>query len=213
VYVWRFATRAVTGLLDSVAPYSCAGCDQIGAPICWQCRARIDALPVPRSPDNADLTIHAAFPYAAPVDRIIQRAKYHDARSALTDLASLAAVRLPMTMQTMLAPIPVGRRRRRHRGHNQAAVIARRLAETSGAGLCDQLGRRRDTDPQVGRNLTQRQRNVAAAFEWRGPTVPPQRVTLVDDVHTTGATLRSAASALRGAGAGHVDAVVLAAVR
>lgn len=115
----------------------------------------------------------------------------------------------PLTPDAVLVPIPLSRKRLRTRGYNQAAVLASALARVTGlpAGH-DVLQRVRDTPTQTALAPEARAANVAGAF--MAPALVQGTFVLVDDVCTTGATLAEAAAALRGAGAGRVDAVTFA---
>ena len=154
----------------------------------------------------------AAYRYEDPVARVITRAKYRDARSALTAVAKLAIGRVATIEADLVVPIPLGQRRRIQRGYNQAELIARIWAASWQAPIGLDLVRIRETAPQVGNDLPARSANVAGAFRWRGGSLSGLRICLVDDVHTTGATLAAAQSALRHAGAAAVGVAVLATV-
>jgi ComF family protein len=109
---------------------------------------------------------------------------------------------------TAFVPVPLGPKRRRKRGYNQAAVMARTLARQCGAPLRHALRRIRDTAPQSELALAARRANVRGAFVARGRLAG--KVVLVDDVITSAATVREAAHALLAAGAGQVVAVAIA---
>jgi ComF family protein len=104
-----------------------------------------------------------------------------------------------------------GVQRLRGRGFNQALLLARRLApDKTDATL---LLRTRDTPAQHSLPRAERLRNVQGAFALdplRRSSLRGQRVVLVDDVMTSGASLHAAARVLREAGAAHVTALVLA---
>jgi len=112
----------------------------------------------------------------------------------------------------MVVPVPLHWRRRWSRGYNQAAAIARELAEELGAEFAPNLLRRvRHTPQQVQPTASARRENVKGAFLARsGASLAGRTVLLVDDVMTTGSTAGEAARVLRGVGAARVIAAVLA---
>lgn len=113
----------------------------------------------------------------------------------------------------VLVPIPLHRSRLRERGYDQALELARPLARHLGLPLQTQaLTRVRDTSAQSRLDARQRRRNLRDAFTWNRDIAMPAHVVLIDDVMTTGATLHSAARALRRAGAVRIDAWVCARV-
>ena len=166
---------------------------------------------------GAHAHLHAALPFEPPVRGIVHRAKYRGERQAGRLLGALVVERLWATLQPasppeLVIPVPLGRRRRRARGYNQAALLAEALAREARAPLVEHLVRTRDTPPQVGLHGDDRRANVLAAFAWRGPPLHGETLWLVDDVATTGATLAAAATALQQAGAGRIEAVAAAMV-
>ncbi len=113
----------------------------------------------------------------------------------------------------LVCAVPLHPVKRRERGYNQAALLARALARRLGIAYAAprHLIRTKATPSQTRLTARQRVTNVMGAFEasaaggWSG-----QRVLLVDDVMTTGATVSACAHALMQAGAASVDVVTVA---
>lgn len=112
----------------------------------------------------------------------------------------------------LLVPVPLHPSRRRDRGFNQARLLARDLARLRGLRVLDGcLVKVRNAPPQAGLRAADRERNVVRAYAVRRPDrVRGRTLVLVDDVSTTGATLRECARVLTEAGAKEVRAVTLA---
>ena len=117
-----------------------------------------------------------------------------------------------------LVPVPLHRGRLFHRRYNQAALLAQALSRHSGVPtIPDLLERQRATPTQGGLDRQGRHRNVKGAFRLRPGhsvrgLVTGQRLVLVDDVLTTGATLAECTRVLLRAGAARVDVLTLARV-
>jgi len=110
-----------------------------------------------------------------------------------------------------LVPVPLHPRRLRHRGFNQAELLAAELAARTGMVLRrDLIVKARHTRPQVGLNAEQRRENLRDAFAFRGDEPLQGPVLLLDDVITTGATFHECARTLRAAGVTSVYAIALA---
>lgn len=102
----------------------------------------------------------------------------------------------------VLVAVPLHTQRVRERGYNQSYLLARELSSRTGLDLCDPLIRSRYTISQTKTaNVTERRKNVSAAFLCNDPVVKGRRVILIDDVVTSGATLDECARMLKGAGA------------
>ena len=104
-----------------------------------------------------------------------------------------------------IIPIPVSRKRRRQRGYNQAALLAKELGRQTNIEVnLKSLVRIRDTQPQKKLSARERKENLSKAFMWKGKEPPKRRVLLIDDIYTTGATIDSNAIILKRAGAEEV---------
>lgn len=110
----------------------------------------------------------------------------------------------------IVAPVPLHPERLRKRGFNQSLLLARPIAESLGAEI-DYTGlkKTRSTKDQIGLNEKERAENMKGAFAASPHSFDGKTVLLVDDVYTTGATIRACSSALVRAGA-RVYAVTLA---
>ena len=158
--------------------------------------------------------VHAACVYAAPVDRLLLRFKFHHDIAAGGLLAQLMAQALATAPRPdAVLPVPLHRARLRRRGYDQALELARPLARALDLPLLDGALRRvRATAAQSQLDAGQRRRNLRQAFAVPAGRALPAHVALVDDVMTTGATLHAAALTLRRAGVRRVDAWVCARV-
>jgi ComF family protein len=116
----------------------------------------------------------------------------------------------------VVTPVPLHWRRRWERGFNQAELLAREIARTSGIPFASTLRRTRSTTAQAGLSNTARRRNVSAAFRCRDTVrsgaLRGKRVLLIDDVMTTGSTAAACARALKDAGAARVALLTVARV-
>jgi ComF family protein len=162
--------------------------------------------------------VRSAFAYDEPVRRALLSLKFGGMRSLADAFVPWMHDRLAgdawdawdagRSGAATITWVPLGRRRRRTRGYDQAELLARGLARASGARCRSLLERVRETDPQARRPGADRRRAPAGAF--RVADAVPARVILVDDVLTTGATVAECALVLRQAGAAEVGVVTAA---
>lgn len=131
----------------------------------------------------------------------------------LVGLLSEMQKRKPLNRATRIMPVPLHSKREQQRGFNQAAVLARAVAEQSGLPLDEHsLTRTRHTERhRAGMDEQARRESVEDAFHVQRPRfVKGESVLLVDDVFTTGATVSVCANMLRAAGAEQVFVLTLA---
>ena len=218
---WLFAVRClVCGERGMPGHDLCAACKAAlpwQGPACPRC-----ALPQPggnpcdtcrQSPPPLQ-AVHAVFDYAFPLDRLLPRLKFHRDLAAGRVLVQCMLDRLRIVPRpAAIVPVPLHPARLRRRGYDQALELARPLARALQLPLLhDVLRRTKATSAQSRLDADARQRNLRDAFHIDADTPLPGHVVLVDDVMTTGATLHSAAHALRNAGVQRVDAWVCARV-
>ena len=153
----------------------------------------------------------APVAYAFPIDAAIKALKFRRRlfyAPAFSELLCAAATGLPDDIDAVL-PVPLHWRRRWFRGFNQAEVIARPVAKCLGVPLLRKVHRKRATPFQSGLTARERAKNLRSAFVVRG-ALPFQHVLIVDDVITTGTTVRQLASVVKHAGVKKVSALALA---
>jgi ComF family protein len=130
--------------------------------------------------------------------------KYGRVKSMAKPLVELLAAALPRTQRfDVVTPVPLHWRRRWQRGFNQSELLAGGIARKWGVPVVRALRRRKHTPTQTGLSHSARRKNVAAVFASRC-SMSGQRILLIDDVLTTGATGAACAAVLRRAGAATV---------
>lgn len=201
----------MVALVDLILPRRCAGCGTAGAWLCDDCRAGCDAEIVRCSGVRG----RAAGVFAGPLREAIHAFKYSGEHALANELGDLVARLVAADLAAgilldAIVPVPLHRARVRQRGYDQALLLATRVAGSCGLPLIPALRRIRWERPQVDLDRTARLESVHGAFVGIAASLAGLRVALVDDVTTTGATLRAAAAAARACGARATRAYVVA---
>lgn len=210
-----FWSALASRALDVLAPPTCAACD---APIasdgtfCDACRPADDHE---KSSSVIEAPLIVAGSYAEPLSTAIVRFKYGGRPELARPLARLLT---PLLRERSLAPgaifvpVPLHPKRLAERGYNQAGLLAQELARATGRAFRPRLlARTRDMEHQVGKSRVARLENAIGSFSLRQAS--PSPVVLVDDVITTGSTVRACAHALTRGGVRLVMVVALAEAR
>ncbi len=228
--------------LDMLYPRRCIGCGASSPGtfryICWECwsdSARVEAPfchlcgdPVAGAIDHDFICYscsaekpsfdgaRSAVRYDGVVGESLRQLKYEQALWLAPDIATLLhhciQAEYPGRSFDLLVPVPLHHVRRRDRGYNQSAVLARELGRKLGRKSHPGLLRRiRPTISQTNLTAKARLSNVTKAFQYKkGKRLAGRRVLLVDDVMTTGATVNACAKALKKGGAASVHVITAA---
>jgi len=206
----------------------CLGCwqelDFLGGPACTQCGEPIELAFHEEARCGACLAdpppfdcVRAAVAYGPIARALALKLKYGRRPGiALTMARPMRRVGGALLDGALVAPVPLHRWRLWSRGYNQAALIARALMRGEGGELAVDLLERTKRTPAL-RNLSRkaRARAVAGAFgispHWK-ERIRGRRVVLIDDVFTTGATVRGCSRVLKRAGAKDVSVLCWARV-
>lgn len=153
------------------------------------------------------------FSYTEPaVKELISQIKYRghiDGVNFLTRYYQKAVLaRLPRG-EWIVTSVPLSKERYQTRGFNQSELLARKLTEPL-YDYIDLLIKRRETKPQAKLNKKLREKNLLGSFAVKKGQETPSQVILVDDVVTTGSTLKEAAKVLRKAGVQSVWGLTIA---
>lgn len=215
----------MAALLDLFLPAHCelCGLPSGGPALCAVCMGDLPrnrsacpfcAVPMPepqvcpecqRHPPPWDRCI-APLLYTSEVQRLILHLKRSGSPALASALVDAAAAEVRDADVTV--PVPSTPWRVLRRGHNPAEVLARALPRHRAPSVRPGLLRRRSGPRQTGSSRAARRRNVRGVFTAKAPV--PAHVLLVDDVMTSGATLREASGALRRAGAERITVYAIA---
>ncbi|GGM46566.1 ComF family protein [Microbacterium saperdae] len=186
---------------------SCAGCGEPGELLCAGCRAQLTPCPVAIvTPDG--LAVHAALSFEGVAARCIRRLKGEGETLLARVLGGALAPVLDAALAggALVVPVPTGRAAFRARGYRVPDLLARRAGAIPSPLLVPAAARA----DQRGLDVRERRENVRGSMRARRRGAG-ERIVLLDDVVTTGATLDEAARALTEAGFDVLSAVALAA--
>jgi ComF family protein len=196
-----------------LAPPLCWACGERTAraqPLCPGCRLGIRRL-APEPVLLSGVRAWAPAAYSGPARDLVRALKFRGATGVADLMAAQIAANAPSGLLAgTLVPVPSHARRMRSRGYNQAAAIAAALGRRAGLAVEDCLERSGPAATQVGRARAERRAGPVGRISVRAGRAVPERALLVDDVVTTGATLRASAAALRAAGCRELAAVAFA---
>lgn len=196
--------------MRGLLPRRCPGCQgQLGgsAGLCPAClgalRPQLQRFSPLRPGSEPGLLVLG--PYQGVLGRSVRALKYGGSRELAGVLGARLAEGVPAGWGVRaVCAVPLHAARLRERGFNQAELLGRAVAVRLGVPYLELLSRERATGRQATRRAGERRTSLAGAFRARPSPAPGGAVLLLDDVTTSGATLRACAQALAEAGVGPV---------
>ena len=212
---------------DFLFPIFCAGCGEEGVWFCEQCKRRTEVHPFVFYPDDPffDNGVLAFFSYRKDIilDKLIGFWKYGFAGEIIEEWREICIKEIFLLKKYLsgfdnpifLLPVPLHIRREHERGFNQSQILGEMLqdilsTEKIEVELIRSLRRVRYTRQQAKLDRIARQANLKSAFEWIGSEKIPKQIILVDDIFTTGSTIRECVEVLSSQGVQKIGAIVLA---
>lgn len=192
-------------ILDILLPKYCIGCKREGQYICDNCELFLSETP------NSINNLFTVWEYEGIIEKAIWKIKYDGTFHIIDELVEKAfgKIELNLPQDTCITYVPMYKEKERHRGFNQAELIAKKIGEITERKVIKLLDKVRDNKSQVGLSPKERIENVKDLFSFSG-SFCPKNVLLVDDFYVSGATIRECQGALRENGVKNIWGFALA---
>ncbi|MEI6533008.1 MAG: phosphoribosyltransferase family protein [Candidatus Roizmanbacteria bacterium] len=224
-------------MIDILFPSLCLGCGKLGSYICLSCEASLVVydrqkciychedsylgFTHPQCVKHEGIDgVFSVFMYNNTLKRVIKNIKYRFVSDAFSDVFRLLTLNrvedllclCRLVKNLSLQPVPLHKQKQKQRGFNQTIYVSEYLSTHLNLPIIEQVERVRYTLPQAQiHNLSQRYKNMIKAFSIKNKEmVARKNILIIDDVITSGNTIKSVAKVLKKAGANKVFAFSLA---
>ena len=213
--MWGFIMQRIRNLMEIVFPNRCIFCRKVIVEAqhiavcdrCYQkihdevsCISKLKIRPDATQLEGEELKMIALLPYEGVYRKAILRWKYGKVRKYAKVFASLLIEKhiFEDLEAPILVPIPLAASRQRTRGFNQSKDLALCIGKELGLPTVDCLKRIRDTKPQTACTKQERYKNLQGSMEVELKyDINVKEVILIDDIYTTGSTIKEAISTLK----------------
>ena len=188
-------------VVDIIFPRNCLGCGKEGKYICEKCDLFLSETPSLFSQGSLEELV-SIWEYEGLIKEIILKIKYYGTFEAINDLVKKAfKIRKPyLTEDTIITFVPMFRKKEKQRGFNQAEIIAKKVGEMTGSKVLSLLEKIKDTPSQTKLDKNERLKNIRGSFRIKEGIICNSNILLVDDVWTSGATMKECARVLKKSG-------------
>jgi ComF family protein len=214
-----------TFLASLLFPKFCFGCQKEGNYLCQDCKSILDVLNFHqffKTEEIDELYFSTGYKNSLLKD-LIKKFKYQPFIKELSlPLSSLIIDHFQLldnpplfckeNLDFVLIPIPLEKRRLKWRGFNQAQELAKHLSEFLDIPLvCDVLIKKQKTLPQVRLSDKERRKNISGSFSCKNQKkILEKKILLIDDIYTTGSTMKESAKVLKKSGAKKIIGITIA---
>lgn len=173
-----------------------------GVGVCPICSGKKHVFEIARAP----------FLYTGEIKRLIHNFKYNNARYLFAPLSlyMLEEYKTWKMNADMIVPVPLYAKRYKQRGYNQAEELAKELSRHLNIPVVNAVSKERETVSQTELEFKDRQENVKDAFKLIDKSVKNKNILLIDDVYTTGATVKEVCRVLNKAKVNKIYVLTLA---
>ena len=205
-------------LLDLIMPYNCRGCGKVGDVLCEDCVRKLVRKKITKRQVETDGLFESVVVVGwreGLLKTLVEEYKFKSVRRMAAILAelineTLKRDKVKLMEKVYIVPLPTIGRHIRERGFDHTARLAKELSKRTGWKVEKALLRRNKT-VQVGANEEKRLKQAKEAYGLRAGFRPEDGATyvLLDDVWTTGASMRAGAKVLRGATQAKIQPIVI----
>jgi competence protein ComFC len=229
--VERITKKLSNLLLDLLFPVYCTNCQKEGLSLCEECQKSIVEIkssacylcqhlssegicPKCRKKTNISQAVFYGYYHDPVLKNAIHALKYNGLKVVAPALSELLSSKIKPHLKPsenyLLVPVPLHRSKKANRGFNQSELLCQNLSKTLEMPYQNLLKRQKNTKPQIELKYRERQTNIKKSFAVLKK--PPENTTiiLIDDVVTSGATIRECALVLKEAGANNIWVAALA---